>query len=262
MNGARDPVVDARNVCREFPVAAKSRTLFQVLRDALTGVHRAVERRQALRDITLSAAHGDKIAIIGNNAAGKSTLLRIIAGLLRPTSGTVRVQGEMVLLTSLGAGMIDDVTIRDNTILYGSLYGVDPAHMREVLPDVLEWAGITGYEDAKLKTLSTGTRARLAFSVVRYIATDIFLIDEALSAGDVTFRVKCRAFFDEPRNEDRTFLVATHDMDFAKSFCTRALWLHQGRAMEFGDSRMVVDRYVEAQAPRRPRPAATSGAAT
>jgi ABC-type polysaccharide/polyol phosphate transport system ATPase subunit len=256
---AGDPVIEMRNVFREFPVAARSRTLFRVIRDAVTGVHRTVERRQALQDITMSAAHGDKIAIIGNNAAGKSTLLRIVAGLLRPTTGTVRVDGEMVLLTSLGAGMIEDVTVRDNTILYGALYGVTPSRMREVLSDVLEWAGITGYEDARLKTLSTGTRARLAFSVVRYIATDIFLIDEALSAGDVTFRAKCRAFFEEPRNTERTFLVATHDMDFAASFCTRAIWLHQGRAMAFGDSRVVVDRYLESQAPRAAR-AKRSGA--
>jgi ABC-type polysaccharide/polyol phosphate transport system ATPase subunit len=254
-----DPVIEVRDVFREFPVATRSRTLFRVIRDTISGVHRSIERRQALQDITFSASHGDKIAVIGNNAAGKSTLLRIVAGLLRPTTGTVRVDGEMVLLTSLGAGMIDEVTVRDNTLLYGALYGVPPARMREVLTDVLEWAGITGYEDARLKTLSTGTRARLAFSVVRYIATDIFLIDEALSAGDVTFRARCRAFFDEPRNQDRTFLVATHDMEFAKSFCTRAIWLHQGRAMAVGDSSVVVDRYLESQAPRAKR-ARTSGA--
>jgi len=255
-----DPVVDVRNVSRDFRVAASSRTLFRVLKDAVSGVHATVEQRHALRDITLSAAHGDKIAIIGNNAAGKSTLLRIIAGLLRATRGTVSVHGEMVLLTSLGAGMLDEVSVRDNTTLYGSLYGVEPARMRAVMADVLDWAGIAGYEEAKLRTLSTGTRARLAFSVVRHIATDIFLIDEALSAGDVTFRAKCRAFFDEPRNHDRTFLVATHDMEFATSFCTRALWLHQGRAMEFGDSRLVVEHYIAAQSPR-PALAASSGAA-
>ena len=260
MDIERDPVVELRNVCREFPVATGSRTLFRVVKETLSGVHRGVEKRQALRDVTLSAAHGDKIALIGNNAAGKSTLLRIIAGLLRPTTGTVRTQGEMVLVTSLGAGMIDEVTVRDNTILYGALYGVEPDRMRDELADVLDWAGITGYEDAKLKTLSTGTRARLAFSVMRHISTDIFLIDEALSAGDAAFRTKCRAFFDEPRNEDRTFLVATHDMEFAKSFCTRALWLHQGRVMEFGDSETVVERYVQANAPRKARPAAVVSA--
>lgn len=255
-----EPVVEVRGVSREFPVASGSRTLFRVLKDSVKGVHFQQERRHALRDINLTAAHGERIAIIGNNGAGKSTLLKVIAGLLRPTVGRVHVRGEMVLLTSLGAGMIDDVTVYDNTILYGSLFGVEPARMRAALPDVLDWAGISGYENAKLKTLSTGTRARLGFSVVRYIATDVFLIDEALSAGDVSFRVKCRAFFDEPRNRERTFLVATHDMEFVKSFCTHALWLNQGRAMEFGDSRFVVERYVSAQSPK-PARATASGAA-
>lgn len=260
MSMSVEPVVDVRGVSREFPIASGSRTLFRVIRDSVKGIHVRRERRLALRDINLTVAHGDKVAIIGNNGAGKSTLLKVIAGLLRPTLGRVHVSGEMVLLTSLGAGMIDDVTVYDNTILYGSLFGVEPARMRAAIPDVLEWAGISGYENAKLKTLSTGTRARLGFSVVRYIATDLFLIDEALSAGDVSFRAKCRAFFDEPRNRDRAFLVATHDMEFAKSFCTKALWLHQGRAVEFGNSRMVVDRYVAAQSPN-PSRAAASGAA-
>ncbi|MDQ6887486.1 MAG: ABC transporter ATP-binding protein [Gemmatimonadota bacterium] len=254
------PVVDVRAVSRDFPAVAGSRTLFRVLRDSVKGRRVPSERRHALVDISLTAARGDKIAIIGNNAAGKSTLLRIIAGLLRPTTGTVRVSGDMVLLTSLGVGMIDEVTVYDNTMLYGSLYGVEPACMRAALADVFEWAGITGYAHAKLKTLSTGTRARLAFSVVRHMATDVFLIDEALSAGDVTFRAKCRAFFDEPRNQDRTFLVATHDMEFAQSFCTMALWLHRARAIEFGDSRMVVERYLAAQSLQSAR-ATTSGAA-
>jgi ABC-type polysaccharide/polyol phosphate transport system ATPase subunit len=156
----------------------------------------------------------------------------------------------MVLLTSLGVGMMDDVSVLENTLLYGALYGVEPRRMQLAFDDITEWAGMTGYEDAKLKTLSSGMRARLAFSIVRHIATDLFLIDEALSAGDVSFRVRCRAFFDEPQNRDRTFIVATHDMDFVRSFCTSALWLDQGRIMASGDSRIVAARYEEAQARR------------
>jgi ABC-type polysaccharide/polyol phosphate transport system ATPase subunit len=255
MRSDMDPAVDMKEVTREFQVEREWRTLFRVMRESLTGRSAATPRRQALRGVSMTASRGDKIAIIGNNAAGKSTLLKIVAGILRPTAGTVRVTGEMVLLTSLGVGMIDEVSVLDNTLMYGALYGIEPSQMRAVFGDVLEWAGIGGYENAKLRTLSTGTRARLAFSVVRYIATDIFLIDEALSAGDVSFRAKSRAFFDEPRNEQRTFLVATHDMEFARSFCTRALWLHDGRVMAFDNSREVVARYLAAQAPGARAPA-------
>jgi ABC-type polysaccharide/polyol phosphate transport system ATPase subunit len=242
-----EPVVEIRDVTREFRADRDRRSLFRVLSESMSGRGRESQRRRALRGVSLTVCRGEKIAVIGNNAAGKSTLLKIVAGLLRPTTGTARVRGEMVLLTSLGVGMIDEVSVLDNTLMYGALYGVEPAHMRAVIREVLEWAGIPGYEDAKLKTLSTGMRARLAFSVVRYIATDIFLIDEALSAGDVRFRVKSRAFFDEPRNETRTFLVATHDMSFAESFCTRALWLNEGQVMAVGDSGPVVAEYIAAQ---------------
>ena len=240
-------VVDLRNVYREFPVKTGRRTLYAFVRDTLAGKTAREAPRVALSDVTLTAFSGDKIALIGNNAAGKSTLLKIVAGLLRPTRGSVHTVGDMVLLTSLGVGMMDEVSVLDNTLLYGALYGVEPPRMRLAFDDIMDWAGMSGYEDAKLKTLSSGMRARLAFSIVRHIATDLFLIDEALSAGDVSFRARCRGFFDEPQNRSRTFIVATHDMEFARSFCTSALWLDHGRIVASGDSRHVVARYEEAQ---------------
>lgn len=240
-----DSIIEVGDVTRQFQLDRERRTLFQVLKGSVTRQPPPV--RLALRGVSVTAKRGDRIAVIGNNGAGKSTLLKIVAGILRPTTGSVWVHGEMVLLTSLGTGMIDDVSVLDNTLMYGALYGIEPAVMRRLFPDVLAWAGIAGYEHAKLRTLSTGTRARLAFSVVRHIATDIFLIDEALSAGDVSFRAKSRAFFDEPRNRARTFLVATHDLAFARSFCSRALWLHEGKTMAFGDSASVVAQYLAAE---------------
>lgn len=243
------PAVDIQHVSRTFRIDRSRRTLFQFMKGSVSRRGSDMPYRTALNDVTVTVPKGEKLAIIGNNAAGKSTLLKIVAGLLRPSSGTVRTSGEKVLLTSLGVGMIDDVSVVDNTLMYGALYGIEPARMRAVLDDVLEWAQITGYEDEKLKTLSTGTRARLAFSVVRYIDADIFLIDEALSAGDVTFSAKCRAYFDEPKNNDRTFLVATHDMEFVRSFCAHAIWLHRGRIVAAGESSTVVSNYLDGAAP-------------
>lgn len=245
----QEAAIDVIDVSRQFAVDLGRRTLFRVLRDSVSGSREPSPVRQALQHVDLRARHGEKVAIVGNNGAGKSTLLKIVAGLVRPTSGSVVVRGEMALLTALGVGMIDELSVLDNTMLYGALYGVEPARMRYALPDIMDWAGIAGYERAILKTLSAGTRARLAFSVVRHIDADILLIDEALSAGDVNFRAKCRAFFDEPLNRDRTLLVATHDMEFARSFCTCTLWLHEGRAMGFGDSQGVIASYLAAQAP-------------
>ncbi len=243
------PVIELSHVERDFPVEMAPRSLFRTVRNAIQHFGKAEPVRHALVDVNLTVGRGERVAVIGNNAAGKSTLLRIVAGLLRPSRGTAKVQGERVLLTSLGLGMMDEVSVFENTILYGTLYGVNPARMRAEFADVLEWAGLQGYEHARLRTLSSGSRSRLAFSVIRHIATDIFLIDETLAAGDVTFRGKCRAFFEEPRNRARTFLVATHDMDFAKSFCHTALWLHQGRVCGLGKSASVVAAYLAAHAP-------------
>jgi ABC-type polysaccharide/polyol phosphate transport system ATPase subunit len=247
MGGRPQVVVDVRDVSRDFPPAVGQRTLFRVVREAMAGTHRRADPIRALREVSLTVHAGEKVALIGDNGAGKSTLLKVVAGLLRPTNGIVLTQGEKVLLTSLGGGMIDDVSVRDNTLLWGALYGVAPERMQELLDEVLEWAGMSGLAEAKLRTLSSGTRQRLAFSVVRHIATDIFLIDEALSAGDVHFRTKCRAFFDSDVNRKRTFLVATHDMEFARTFCRHALWLDRGQLVAFGDSGYIVDRYTEKQ---------------
>ena len=157
------PVVDVRNLWREFPPAIGQRTLFRVVRESVRGVRQAAEPIRALQDVSLRANAGDKVALIGNNGAGKSTLLKVVAGLLRPTRGTVWTHGDKVLLTTLGGGMIDEVSVRDNTLLWGALYGVEPRRMQELLDDVLDWAGIAGYADARLRTLSSGTRQRLAF---------------------------------------------------------------------------------------------------
>lgn len=242
-----EPVIELRQVDRDYPMEGARRSLYRTVLRAFRRNPGPV--RRALVGVDLTVLPGERVAVIGNNAAGKSTLLRVVAGLLRPSRGTATAQGEKVLLTSLGMGMMEEVTVFENTILYGSLYGVPPAQMRAEFADVLEWAGLVGYEHARLKTLSSGSRARLAFSVIRHISTDIFLIDEALSAGDVTFRSKCRAFFDEPRNRERTFLIATHDMEFARSFCRSAVWLHQGRVAEVGESKAVVGAYLSSQAP-------------
>lgn len=242
-----DPAVVVEHVWREFPPAHRRRTLFSLLRGRETPDGPAAHPVLALQDICLAAERGEKLGVIGNNAAGKSTLLKLLAGLLRPTRGAIRVQGERVLVTALGTGMLDELSVEENVVLYGSFYGVDRNRMRGLLPEILDWAELVGFQGAELRTLSSGTRARLAFAVIRHIETDVFLLDEALSAGDVSFKSKCREFFDGPRNRERTFVVATHEMEFVRSFCSKALWLHRGRQMGFGPSESVVAAYLDAQ---------------
>ncbi|HEY9381949.1 MAG TPA: ATP-binding cassette domain-containing protein [Gemmatimonadales bacterium] len=242
-----DHAVVVEHVWREFPPAHRRITLFNLLSGRADPGGRATQRVLALQDLSLAVQRGEKIGVIGNNAAGKSTFLKLLAGLLRPTRGVVRVQGERVLVTALGTGMLDELSVEENVVLYGSFYGVDRTRMRGLLPEILAWAELLGSEGAELRTLSSGTRARLAFAVIRHIETEVFLLDEALSAGDVSFKAKCREFFDGPRNRERTFVVATHEMDFVRSFCSKALWLHRGQQLGFGPSDAVVAAYLAAQ---------------
>jgi len=252
-----DPIIDLRSLSRAFHAPEGRRTLFRFLRGSRRESHEPPRQLLALQGITLQVAKGERIAVIGNNAAGKTTLLKVIAGLLRPTSGSVRAHGQMTLLTALGVGMLDELSVEDNLMLYGAIYGVDRRRMQALLPDILDWAELHGFLNARLKTLSTGTRARLAFSVVRHIESDIFLFDEVFSAGDVTFRKKCREFFDPVPDMDRTLVIATHDMDFVRAACARALWLDHGRQMGLGPSQEIVNQYLAAQALPKPAHPAT-----
>jgi len=239
-----DTAVVVQGVCREFWTHSTRRNLFRYLRRdprEPAGRPRTIE---ALRDIDFSVYKGERVALIGNNSAGKTTLLRIIAGLLRPTRGEVQVRGEMILLTSLGVGLLEDLTVEDNIFLYGAIYGLERRRTRELLAEIMEWAGVERYVEAKLKTLSSGMRARLAFSVVRQMQTDLFLLDETLATGDVGFRKKCETFFARRNGVERTIIAATHDMSFVRRNCSRALWLQDGLQMGFGESGEIVERYL------------------
>jgi ABC-2 type transport system ATP-binding protein len=244
--------IEVSNISREFSSEKGRRTMLELLH----GKRRTeAQPKVALKDISLTIEQGEKIALIGDNAAGKSTLLKIIAGLLRPSEGEVRVKGKMILLTALGLGMIEELTIEENLVLYGAFYGLDRKRVCALIPEILEWARMEQYRGAKLKTLSSGMRARLAFSVVRHMETDVFLLDEALSAGDAGFRERCGHFFRSSKNHQRTFVIASHDLDFVRSFCTRAVWLCEGSVAAIGKSGPIVDAYLQASGLANQNPA-------
>ena len=201
----------------------------------------------ALRDINFEINGGDKVAVIGDNGAGKSTLLRLIAGIYEPNAGSIDVKGEVTLLAGLGIGMIDELSVRENLFLYGMIYGLSRKKIESALPEMIEWAGLERFTESKLKHLSSGMKARLAFSAVRYIDKDIYLFDEALAAGDKHFKEKCSIVFRDFKETNKTFLIATHDMKFAKSFCNKALWLDHGKQMAFGDPDLIVTQYDNSQ---------------
>jgi ABC-type polysaccharide/polyol phosphate transport system ATPase subunit len=199
-----------------------------------------------LQDATLAVEPGEWVGVVGDNGAGKSTFLRLLAGVYAPTAGSVEVRGRTVLLAGFGTGMVDELSVEENVYLYGVIYGLRRAGLSKLMPEILEWAEITPFRTACLATLSTGMKSRLAFSVVRHIDADVVLLDEALSAGDRRFHGKCRDHFSRAKQTPVTYVVASHDLDFVREHCDRAVWLEGGRVRADGPVEEVLEGYRRA----------------
>lgn len=243
-----DYSIQANNVYKTFRFGKGHKTFYDVIdkylfRSVKDSASQKTDIFYALKGINFSIQKGEKIALVGDNGSGKSTLLKTIAGLYKPNQGTVTVNGKMVLLAGFGVGMINDLTIEENLYLYGAVYGMDRETVRSKFDDILDWAELREFFKAQYKTLSSGMRTRIAFSATRHIDADIYLLDEALTAGDKSFRHKCDDYFEACKNTDKTFLVATHNLDFVKKFCDKALWLSKGNQVAFGDIHHVLADY-------------------
>ncbi len=240
-----DFAVRTENLFKKFWIEGNRKTMFKVLRGNLLGERPGSGTFFALKDINIKILRGEKIGIIGNNGSGKTTLLKVIAGLYKPDKGNVYRNGDVTLLSGLGTGMLDELSVEDNVFLYGAIYGMPKDKIEDKFQEIIEWAELQNFVGARVKTLSSGMRTRLAFSITRYIEADIFLMDEALSAGDKTFREKCEDFFKKSKDNDITFLVATHSQEFVRMFCPKTLWLHMSKQMAFGDTETVLQQYEE-----------------
>lgn len=240
--------VQAREIHKYFRFGRGHKTFFDVIeKNFLKPVYKNGytngKQFHALKGISFDIPKGERIAIIGNNGSGKTTLLKTIAGLYQPNKGEIFVSGKMVLLAGLGIGMVGDLTIEENLYLYGAIYGMNREIIRSKFEDILEWAELTEFMHSQLKTLSTGMKTRIAFSAARHIDADVFLMDEALSAGDKDFRHKCEDYFEQCKGNGKTFVVATHNLSFVQGFCSKALWLKKGNLMAYDDIDKVLDLY-------------------
>src|SRR5262245_60229102 len=238
-------VIRAQQICKTFPLERDLVTSYRFLRNLFANSVNHIETFVALENIDIEIMRGERIGLIGNNGAGKTTLLKVIAGLYKPSKGKLYVNGTVTLLAGLGIGMLDELSVRENVILYGVIYGVAREEMIRNLDEILAWAELRDFAEARLKTLSSGLRTRLAFSASRYIDRDIHLYDEVLTAGDKNFREKCDEVFESYKDTHKTFLIATHSLSFVKTFCTKALWLHKGRQIGFGDVDAILPQYQE-----------------
>jgi homopolymeric O-antigen transport system ATP-binding protein len=202
----------------------------------------------ALRDISLDIGAGETFCVIGENGSGKSTLLQLVAGILHPSTGAMRVGGRVAALLELGAGFNPEFTGRDNVYLNGAIIGFSRREMDRKFREIEEFAEIGEFMDQPVKTYSSGMAVRLAFSVAIHIDPEVLLVDEALAVGDIYFRQRCMRKVHELRQRGVTILYVSHAVADVKALGDRALWLDGGMIRELGATEPVVNKYLAAMA--------------
>lgn len=208
------------------------------------GKYRQPAKKLVLNDIDLVVKKGEKIGIIGSNGAGKSTLLKVISGILQPTTGKVKVRGNIAPLIELGAGFDFEISVVDNIILYGVLLGFSRAEMKERVNSILDFAELEDYRFVPVKGLSSGMVARLGFAIATDVQPDILILDEVLSVGDESFRHKCQKRIDKFWESHVTILVVSHSMDFIQKSCDQSIWIDRGVIQAIGKSDDIVQLYL------------------
>lgn len=198
------------------------------------------------RDISFTLEKGDMLGIIGTNGAGKSTLLKAVSGIMEPTGGTVKREGSIAALLELASGFDGDLTVRENTYLRGAMLGYTRRFMNETYDRIIEFAELKEFEDRPFKQLSSGMKSRLAFSIASLVQPDILILDEVLSVGDGAFRKKSETKMKEIINGGATTILVSHSIAQVREMCSKILWLHKGRQIEFGDDvQGICRRYQE-----------------
>ena len=214
------------------------------LKESLSPRHREYHRDfYALSNISFTVEKGQTVGIIGTNGSGKSTILKIITGVLTPTTGTVRVDGKISALLELGAGFNQDYTGIENIYMNGTMMGYTRKEMDAKLPEILAFAEIGDFVYQPVKTYSSGMFVRLAFALAINVEPEILIVDEALSVGDVFFQAKCYRRMEEIRKSGTTIVMVTHDMGSIIKYCDKVILLNKGEFIAEGSAGKMVDLY-------------------
>lgn len=205
-----------------------------------------VEIYEAVRGVTFQVPKGEILGIVGKNGSGKSTMLRAIAGIFSPDSGTIDLYGNSVSLLSIGVGFQRKLSGRENILLSGMLLGFSEEQIREKMDEIIDFAGLGSFIDMPVKTYSSGMHSKLAFSITAVLESDIMLIDEVLSVGDAKFKKKSYSKMKELiSDKERTVVIVSHNSDTLRKLCTSLMWLHDGKIKMIGDTEEVLHAYEE-----------------
>jgi ABC-type polysaccharide/polyol phosphate transport system ATPase subunit len=234
------PAIEVSSVSKSFLIPHEQRTF---LKEYFVHPFRrtAYERNDALDNVSFSVEAGEFFGIYGPNGSGKSTLLRILAGIYVADSGNVRVNGALSPFIELGVGFDLELNARDNIRINATLAGLTRKQLDARFDEILEFAELERFVDQKLKNYSSGMLMRLAYSIAIQIPFDVLLLDEVLAVGDESFQQKCFATFDRFKDERKTVVLVTHQLELLRSFCDRVLRLEQGVVKAIGPSRHIVE---------------------
>ena len=207
------------------------------------------EKFWALQDVSFDLCHGETLGIIGKNGVGKSTVLRLIAGIISPDRGEVtRYEPLRASLLALQVGVIPHLTGRQNAVLGGLLLGLSRTDIEALLPRIIEFSELGEFIDQPVRSYSMGMKARLGFSVAIHADPDILLIDEVLGVGDVDFRKKSADAIREISRSNKTVVIVSHNTELVRNLCDRVVWIEHGHTQEVGPTDSVLEQYSQSHA--------------
>lgn len=197
----------------------------------------------AVNNVSFKLYKGDMLGIIGTNGAGKSTLLKVITKIMKPSTGSVSVDGKISALLELGSGFDGDLNLKENAYLRGAMLGYTRKFMDEKYPEILSFSELEEFEQRPFKQLSTGMKSRIAFSIASMVEPEILILDEVLSVGDGAFREKSEAKMREIIQNGKVTILVSHAISQIKRMCNKALWLDHGKQVAFGDAQTICEQY-------------------
>jgi ABC-2 type transport system ATP-binding protein len=255
-----DPVISAEGVGIHFK---RNRRRHQRLRDLWSSQPEQVTAKKkkkkvsgkfwALRDVSFNVAQGEAVGLVGGNGQGKSTLLKLIAGVLLPDAGGISVTGGVAPLIEVTGGFEGDLTARDNIWLTGGLHGLSKSQIADRFDEIVDFAEVRDFLDTPFRFFSSGMKVRLGFSVITTLDEPIVLVDEVLAVGDRAFREKCYDRIDDLLSHDRTLFLVSHNEGDLRRFCSRGLYLSSGALVFDGPLEDAISQYREDTDRRRGR---------
>lgn len=201
----------------------------------------------ALKDVSFEISKGEVVGLIGSNGAGKSTILKVVSGVMKPTKGKVQVDGVISPMIELGAGFDGNLTARENIYLNGAILGYSKAFLDSKFEEIVEFSELRDFLEVPVKNFSSGMTAKLAFAIATIVNPEILIVDEILSVGDIKFQEKSRNKMLELIKGGTTVLYVSHSLESIKDLCTKVIWLEHGEIVEIGETNRVCDEYYKEQ---------------